>query len=176
MSQAKNGPITQIGVVVEDLDASIKRWIDTMGVGPWTVFRNVRLNGQYRGEDTVVMMDVGLSYQGETQIELIHVTNDAKCPYHDDSGKALAGLHHLAWMVDDLDALLANAANDGLNILFRAESPGTRVAYLEAPGEDGLLFEYIESASTRELIKQGIVATRDWDGTNPVHEIDFAKM
>lgn len=176
MNQAKNGPITQIGLVVENLDTSITRWIDTMGVGPWTVFRNVKLHGQYRGEDTVVMMDVGLSYQGETQIELIHVTNDAKCPYRDDAGKALAGLHHLAWIVDDLDTLLARAADDGLKIVFRAESPGTRVAYLEAPGEDGLLFEYIEGEATRQLIKQGIVATREWDGTNPVHEIDFANM
>ena len=176
MSQAKYGPITQIGMVVEDLDASIRRWIDTMGVGPWTVFRNVALNGQYRGEDTRVMMDVGLSYQGDTQVELIHVTNDGKCPYRDDAGVTLTGLHHLAWIVDDLDATVASATEAGLKILHRAESPGTRVAYFEALGEEGILFEYIESAATRQLIADGIVATRQWDGTNPVHEIDFTKM
>lgn len=176
MSQAKNGPITQIGLVVEDLDASIDRWIKTMGVGPWTVFRNVMLQGQYRDEDTVVQMDVGLSYQNDTQIELIHVTNGAYCPYLDADGKALAGLHHLAWIVDDLDVQQSKAVADGLKLVFRAESPGTRVAYFEAPGEDGLLFEYIEGEGTRQLIAEGIVKSRDWDGSEPLFEIDFAKM
>ena len=174
--QAKYGPITQIGLVVDDLDASIQRWIGTMGVGPWTVFRNVTLNGQYRGQDTVVTIDVGLSYQGETQVELIEVTNRAPSPYLDENGRALTGLHHLAWIVDDLDAVLTRAAAEGLKLVFRAQSPGTRVAYLEAPGEKGLLFEYIESEATRELIAAGLMATRDWDGTNPIHEIDFAAL
>lgn len=174
MSQAKYGPIDQIGMVVDDLDASIARWISTMGVGPWTVFRNVTLNGTYRGEDTVVVMDVGLSYQNDTQIELIHVTNGARSPYLDAAGKPLAGLHHLAWMVDDLDQAVATTQANGLRVVFRAENPGTRVAYLEAEGERGILFEFIESAATRQLVQDGIKATRQWDGSNPVHVIDFA--
>lgn len=173
MAQAKYGPIAQIGMVTDDLDASIARWIATMGVGPWMVFRNVTLNGQFRGQDTMVKMDVGLAYQGETQIELIHVTNGAVSPYLAPDGTPLAGLHHVAWLVDDLDALLAGALADGLEIIFRAESPGTRVAYLQAPGEKGIFFEYIESAQTRQLIADGIAATRTWDGSDPVQVIDF---
>lgn len=174
MSKAKYGAITQIGLVVENLDTSIQHWIDMMGVGPWTVFRNVTLNGQYHGQDTIVKMDVGLSYQGETQIELIHVTNGARSPYLDPTGKPLSGLHHLAWLVDNLDTILATATSDGLKIVFQAESPGTRVAYLEADGEPGILFEFIEGPSTAQLIVEGIAATQNWDGTNPVHVIDFA--
>lgn len=173
MSQAKYGPITQIGMVVEDLDASIQRWIATMGVGPWTVFRNVTLNGHYRGQDTVVKMDVGLSYQGDTQIELIHVTNGASSPYLSSSGVPLAGLHHIAWITADLEASVAKAEADGLSVVFRAESPGTRVAYLEAQDEKGIFFEFIESEGTKTLIADGIAATRNWDGTYPIHVIDF---
>ena len=173
MAQAKYGPIAQIGMVVEDLDASIERWVATMGVGPWTVFRNVTLKGHYRGQDTVVKMDVGLSYQGDTQIELIHVTNSALSPYLNSSGAPLSGLHHLAWITADLDASVAKAEADGLSVVFRAESPGTRVAYLEAQDEKGILFEFIESEGTQALITSGIAATRNWDGTNPIHVIDF---
>lgn len=173
MTQAKYGPIVQIGMVTDDLHGSITRWIDTMGVGPWTVFRNVTLRGQFRGQDTVIKMDVGLAYQGDTQVELIHVTNGAVCPYLAADGTPLSGLHHIAWLTDDLDALLAEALADGLEIVLRAESPGTRVAYLEAPGEKGIFFEYIESAQTRQLIADGIAATRAWDGSNPIHVIDF---
>ena len=176
MSMAQYGAITQIGMVVEDLDASLKRWIDVMGVGPWTVFRNVTLNGRYRGQDTVVMMDVGLAYQGETQVELIHVTNGAVSPYLKDDGTPLAGLHHLAWITDDLDAIVTQAERDGLQVVFQAESPGTRVVYLEAKGENGILFEFIESPQTKQLIIDGIAATRSWNGSNPIHTIDFAAL
>lgn len=174
MNQAKYGPIVQLGLVVDDLDASVRRWIDTMGVGPWIMFRNVVMTGRYQGEDTTVSIDVALSYQGEVQIELIEATTDARSPYRGGDGAPLVGLHHLAWLTDDLDATVARAEADGLRTVFRAENPGTRVAYLEAPGEQGLLFEHIESAATRQLIADGIAATRGWDGSHPIHVIDFA--
>ena len=70
----------------------------------------------------------------------------------------LAGLHHLAWITDDLDAIVTQAERDGLQVVFQAESPGTRVVYLEAKGENGILFEFIESPQTRQLIIDGIAA------------------
>lgn len=36
-SPGEYGPIDQIGYLVDNLDASIQRWIAHMGVGPWTV-------------------------------------------------------------------------------------------------------------------------------------------
>lgn len=172
----RHGPIGQIGLIVEDIDASIQGWIDRMGVGPWTLFRNVTLAGTCRGADTVVTMDVALGYQGETQIELIMPTNDQPSPYRDDGGALLLGLHHLAWVVDDLDAAVFDAAADGLRPVFAASSPGTRVAYLSG-GVPGMpLFEFIESPSTRALIAAGIAGSREWNGENPVHVIDFAAV
>ncbi|ANI79705.1 VOC family protein [Sphingobium sp. EP60837] len=168
------GAIDQTGILVQDLDASISRWITHSGVGPWTVFRNVRLDGSYRGEPTVVTMDVGLSYQGEMQIELIQVTNDAPSPYRGDDGRPLLGLHHLARIVDDLDAAVDAAVAGGMEVSFTAQNPTTRVAYLQVPGEPGQLFEFICGADMRALCEAGIAASRSWDGKNPVTVIDFA--
>ncbi|UGT55897.1 VOC family protein [Nocardia asteroides] len=42
-------PIMQVGYVVTDLDAAIAHWLEHTGIGPWTVFRGVRLDGTYRG-------------------------------------------------------------------------------------------------------------------------------
>jgi len=175
MAQALFGPIQQLGYVVADLDESVQRWTDHLGVGPWTVFRNVKLEGRYRGQPTVVTMDVALGYQGEMQIELIEATNASSSPYRADDGTALKGLHHVAWMVDDLDASVAAAEARGLKTVFTAGNEASRVAYMEAPGEEGHLYELIESASTAELLKQGILATRSWDGvSNPITVFDFA--
>ena len=174
MTKAKYGAIDQIGYLVDDLDASIQRWINLMGVGPWTMFRNVSLDGQYRGQKGIVTMDVALAYQGDVQIELIKITNETPSPYRDASGAPILGVHHIAWVVPDLDDVVTRATADGLKVAFSASNPGTKVAYMEADNEPGVLFEFIESPATRAMIDEGIVIAKTWDGSNPVHVIDFA--
>ncbi|WP_224788980.1 VOC family protein [Pandoraea terrae] len=168
------GPIDQIGYLVDDLEESIGRWLKHMGVGPWTVFRNVSLEGRYRGQPGTVTMDVALAYQGDIQIELIKVTNDAPSPYRDATGKPILGAHHVAWVVDDLDAAVARVTANGMTVAFEASNPATRVAYLESVGEPGVLFEFIQGAGMRDMIREGIAATRVWDGANPVQTINIA--
>ncbi|UXU91454.1 VOC family protein [Burkholderia sp. S-53] len=170
------GPIDQIGYVVADLDRSIARWRARHEVGPWTVFRNVRLDGRHRGEPVTVTMDVGLAYRGDLQIELIHVTNDAPSPYRDAHGQPLVGLHHVAWVVDDLEAAVARLTARGLRVAFDARNPATRVAYLDDPDDPGVRVEVIEGAGMRDMIAHGIAAARAWDGTDPVRIIDAATV
>lgn len=174
MSDTLFGKIDQIGYLVEDLDASVRRWIERTGVGPWTVFRNVSLVGTYRGEPTTVAIDCALGYQGDVQIELIQTTNEAHSPYLDAAGARILGAHHVAWVVESRDAAVAEAEKRGLTVAFEAENPATRVAYMEDRAEPGVLFEIIEGASMRAMIDDGIAASRDWDGSNPVTVIDLA--
>ena len=173
MSQLKYGPVIQLGYVVEDLDASIQHWMGTMGIGPWTVFRNVTMEGTCRGENTTVRMDVAMGYQNDLQVELIQQTSNTTSPYRTPDGAPILGLHHIAWLTDDLDQVVAQAEADGCQTIFRAQNPGTRVAYLTMPDEANTRIEFIESAATAELIKAGIAASTDWDGTNPINVIDF---
>ncbi|MDM9593694.1 VOC family protein [Pseudomonas guariconensis] len=70
----------QLGFVVQDLEQSIDHWLQ-LGVGLWTVFRDVQLQGNYQGQVVEVRMNVGLAYQGGLQIELIHTTSDGPSPY-----------------------------------------------------------------------------------------------
>ncbi|WP_018177712.1 VOC family protein [Jongsikchunia kroppenstedtii] len=171
MATASREPIVQVGYVVDDLDAGIKHWIDTAGMGPWTVFRGVTLNGTYLGQPTTVTMHVAMGYSGETQIELMEITSDTPSPYADADGKPLLGPHHVAWLTDDLDVSLAEAKAAGQEVLFQAEGPGTRVAYVHSPTHPGPIFEYIQTDGMREMIKYGIEQTRNWDGTDPVREL-----
>lgn len=174
MGRNKYGDIDQIGYLVQDLDASIDRWIRLMGVGPWTMFRNVAMAGHYRGVAGVVTMEVALAYQGSVQIELIKVTNNAPSPYRDAAGRPLLGMHHVAWVVEELDTAVAHAISDGLRLAYNAGNAATRVAYMEADHEPGVLFEFIEGAGMRDMIAAGIAASRQWDGSNPIEVIDFA--
>lgn len=171
------GPIRQIAWLTDDLDGAIGQWRELAGVGPWTVYRNVVLQGEYRGQPATVLIDVGLAYQGEMQIELIMPSGQGPSPYHDAAGRVRLGMHHVAWLVDDVASAASAAVASGLTIVFQAEGGGgaTRVAYLEAPSAPAMLLELIEAtAPIREGFAAGIAAAQGWDGSNPMIVIDFA--
>lgn len=175
MNRSWLGPLDQIGYLVSNIEESAGRWQRHFGLGPWTVFRNVSMQGRYRGEPVTVTMDVGLAYQGSVQIELIQVTNSSPSPYRDAEGRALKGMHHIAWVVEDLEQAVVRLQAGGLQVIFEAANAASKVAYLEDPAEPGALYEVIYGAGMREMIQQGIAAARDWDGSNPVQEIDLAQ-
>ena len=171
------GNLQQVGYVTDDLDAAIRRWIGSTGIGPWTVYRNVVLAGEFCGRPCSVKMDVGLSYQGDLQIELIEPKTPAPSPYHDRDGRRLIGMHHVAWLSDDLAVDLARAVAQNLAKMFDASNEFSHVAYLTSPGEPGLILEYIQlSAEVRSGYARAIETCRSWDGvTQPVTTIDLER-
>ncbi len=164
-------PVMQVGYVVEDLDAGVAHWLEHAGVGPWTVFRGVTLQGRYRDVDTTVTMDVAMGYTGALQIELIQVTSSSPSPYATEHGDPLVGPHHVAWLTDDLEAAVTSARARGLEVLFSAANPSTRVAYLHSADQPGVVFEYIQGDGLREMVAAGIEQARTWDGTDPIRTI-----
>ncbi len=175
MSHKLFGPIKQIAYVVADVDASIQQWIKLTGVGPWTVFKNTVMNGNYRGFATTVKMNVGLSYQDGIQIELIQTLSKTPSPYQDANGQPLIGMHHIAWHSRDLDSDVARAQQRGLSTAFSASNGVVRVAYMESPESPGMLLELIEAAPViLDSFAAGLKATDEWDGlSQPVQIFDF---
>jgi len=169
MSAQSFGEIRQVAWLVDDLEASVDRWARLARVGPWTVYRNVALVGRSRGHDTTIVMDVGLSYQGELQIELIRPRSRTPSPYQDSSGRTLVGMHHVARFTDDLESTKIKARDKGLVVTFEASNPVTNVFYCEAPDEPGLLFEFMQaSPMLLDGFAQGVAASRDWNGREAI--------
>lgn len=173
---ARHGPIRQIAWVTDDLDRSIAHWRTIMGVGPWTVYRNVVLHGVLRGAPATVRIDVGLSYQHDMQIELIAPHGDGPSPYHHADGRVKSGIHHIAWLVADIVSATNDAVATGLQRVFRADDAGgaTRVAYLAQPADPSLLIELIEATPMiRDAFAQGVAAAGDETGRDAVTVIDL---
>lgn len=168
------GGIVQVGYLVADLDRAVSGRLHAFNLGPWLIFRNTELEGLYRGQPTTVRIDVALAYQGDLQIELIQLRSETPSPYADADGPIL-GLHHVATLVDDLDAAVAEAQGKGLRPVFVAGNAAVRVAYLESD-EPGALFELIEGKDMAAMIEAGIAEAANWDGSNPVRVIDLAAV
>jgi len=60
------------------------------------------------------------------------------------------GLHHLGFLVDDLDAMLAELAKEGIEPVFHKGYPGRGVAfaYLNSDKVGGVMFELIGTKGT----------------------------
>ncbi len=175
MSAQSLGPFFQVAYMVEDIDSSVKHWSETVGVGPWTIYRNVGLKARWKGQDTDLKINVGLSYRDGLQIELIQPVSKTISPYQHDDGRIKVGMHHMAWTAKDFQGAVAKAKAQGLNQVFSATNSVTQVAYFEAPNEPGVLIELIEANDDMQAgFDQGIAASRAWDGGERIlMDIDF---
>lgn len=155
------GPIDQVAWIVDDLEGAVAFWEKGAGVGPWTLYRGVVLEGRLAGEAVTVGMDVALAARGTVQIELIRPTGSGPSPYL-SAGAPMLGLHHIAWIVEDFAAALADAVAAGFEPWFEGSNEAVRVAYLTSPAMPGTRYELISGAGSRALLDQQIEAARRW--------------
>jgi methylmalonyl-CoA epimerase len=129
--------IDHIGVAVEDLDAAIALHEKTYGMA--LVHRETVTE---QGVEAV-LFDVG-----ENHVELLR-------PLSDDTpvGKFLAargpGLHHVAYQVPDIEAVLAQLKDQGARLIDETPRTGirsSRVAFVHPKSSGGVLTEIVQPA------------------------------
>jgi methylmalonyl-CoA/ethylmalonyl-CoA epimerase len=124
--------IEHVGVVVRNVEASRRLWEDCFGI---------RLGGveQIPGRTN----KLALYPVGESMVELLAgTTADNKFTLMCDEGKA--GIHHLCFEVEDIDAALAELKAKGVPLLDdvpRIGHAGCRIAFLDPAGTEGCLIE-----------------------------------
>ncbi len=173
------GAVRQVGYLCTDMHARIRAWQEQLGVGPWTLIRNVTLHCEYRGEPSRPVIDVGLAYRGDLQIELIQPRNDAPSPYREPLQRGITGVHHIAHLCDDIDADVERALASGMRMVCDIRQPaGDRYVYLDSAAlGDGVLIELLDNnAMQQAMVRDGIAAAREWDGKPEIVEVDYAAL
>ncbi|MBV8429965.1 MAG: methylmalonyl-CoA epimerase [Solirubrobacterales bacterium] len=130
--------IDHIGVAVEDLDAALALYSESLGM-PLVHRETVTEQGV-----EAALLDVG-----DGHVELLQ-------PLGPETGvaKFLArrgpGLHHVAYRVADVEATLSQLAQAGLRLIDeqpRTGIRGSRVAFVHPAGVGGVLTEIVQPAS-----------------------------
>ena len=173
------GTIRQLGYVVENLDRAVEAWSSGLGVGPWTVIRNIPLHSSYRGTSSQPLIDIALGYRGEMQIELIKQNNDAPSPYRSFIEREQYGLHHTAFVSEQIHDDVRLLQQAGLSLVCDINMPtGGRYVYFQSPvpGEQTFIELLEATAAMRQMFEQGIAAAAGWDGRSPPTVIDFASL
>lgn len=100
--------ITQIGLVAEDVDEAMRKYINVMGVTPWSVLDlgpSEFSNLQYQGKPTNVSERVGYHTIGNVQFQIVQPLSGANF-YSDFMAEHGEGIDHLQFTVDDLEATI----------------------------------------------------------------------
>jgi catechol 2,3-dioxygenase-like lactoylglutathione lyase family enzyme len=171
------GDIRQLGYVVRDLTAAVDGWTRQLGVGPWTIIRNITLSSTYCGARSEPLIDIALGYRGDMQIELIEQRNDAPSPYRPYIERGHFGLHHTAFLSERIDADLERAESAGLRVVCDIRMPmGGRYVYLQSDDlGPGLYVELLEvTPLLQKMFADGIAAAATWNGSGAPVVIDFA--
>jgi catechol 2,3-dioxygenase-like lactoylglutathione lyase family enzyme len=174
------GSIRQVAFVVRDLDAAIRYWTETLGVGPFFVLRNVTPeNYRYRGDPSPPpTLSIALANSGDVQVELIQTHDDRPSAYREFLADGREGFQHVsAWVTRaEYDATMARALEAGTTVIHEGSVPGAgvRFAYFatdRVPG--GLVYEIADTMepTVYPLMQMIADAARGWDGSNPVRDL-----
>lgn len=131
------GRIDHIGVAVEDIDAAIALYRDS-----FEMELAHRETVESQGVEAV-LLDVG-----EGHVELLAPLGP-DTPVGKFMAKNGAGLHHVAYAVDDIDATLEQIAAAGVQLIDSEPRTGirdSRVAFLHPRSTGGVLTEIVEPA------------------------------
>jgi hypothetical protein len=132
--EALFGPPDQISFAVVDIAETVSLLEPLFG--PFDVRESVLAPGSvtYRGREGAVRLRLAICQSGAVEIELVEVL-EGDWPTVDHLDRHGPGLHHVRFVVTDLDAESAEIQVAGFREVLRGVSPrGSQFAYLEAPG------------------------------------------
>ncbi|HEY2774982.1 MAG TPA: VOC family protein [Candidatus Binatia bacterium] len=174
------GEVRQIAFVVRDLDAALRYWTETLGVGPFFVFRQMApIDFRYRGKASPPpLLSIALGNSGDVQVELIEQHDDKPSAYRDFLASGREGLQHVSsWVTrGGYDDLMTRELAGGRVPAHEGVVPGANVrfAYFDtdsAPG--GVMYEMSEALESQAAALMAMIAdaARNWDGSEPIREL-----
>ena len=173
-SVAQLGEIMQIAFVPQDFDAAVRHWIG-MGAGPFYILRNNQAEWhEAYGVECRPVLDIALGQWGEMQIEIIRQKSNEKTVYSDWFDQRREGVHHTCITVEDLDEAKRRCMDAGCEIVIEGRVADSRWFYADTGGGPGTYLEVLQTGAGPGAMNQMLKdAHRDWDGGDPVRELDL---
>jgi hypothetical protein len=165
------GPPVQVAYAVPDAVEAAARWSRHFGAGPFFVRPHIELvDVMVRGRPGTFDHTSAYGQWGPVMVELVQDHSDGASPVRERYGPGESGLHHLAFVVQDLDTVLARLIAEGHQLAMSARTTsGVEFHFVDAVASCGHLLElYRPSARLRSFYASVAAAAKGWDGNDPV--------
>lgn len=145
------GTLNHVGIVVRDLDATIRRYQETLGIGPFVANDRHITDAVTRGERHPFSLRVGFAALGPILFEVIQPVEGRSLQreFLDQHGE---GLQHLAYLIPDVAGEVTRLGSQGLQVVLDITVPErqTRIVFVEGEAAGGVLWELIQSSPANE--------------------------
>ena len=139
----------QIGIVVKNIDETIKYYEEVFGFGPFEIRHVEYPTATYYGETAGYRGKRAFFFMGPIQIELIELV-DGKTVHEDFLNEKGEGIHHIGFIVPSIAEGKRNAEKAGFKIIQSFTRPdGGGFAYIDSDKVGGVMFELIQRAENK---------------------------
>ncbi len=139
--------IEQVAIVVKDIERVVENYWNILGIGPWTIHpweAPTVYERRYYGKPTWAREKIALAQVGAVQMELVQPV-EGDSIYQDWLDEHGEGLHHVNFLVDDVDDLSKTA-----EILAEEGFPTMQSGRFGPPESRGG-FNYIDTKPLRAI-------------------------
>ncbi|MFS1511692.1 VOC family protein [Chengkuizengella sp. SCS-71B] len=142
----KTNVVTQIGIIVKDIEKTSKVFADFFGVDQpealWTDGDN-KAQTEYKGSSTKARARLAFFDMGSLQLELIQPDENPSTwrEFLDDKGE---GVHHIAFEVKGLTEKIKVMESQNMPLVQKGEFDGGRYAYMDTSRDLKVILELLE--------------------------------
>jgi hypothetical protein len=165
------GRIVQIAYDVDDVHEAAAHHASRFGTGPFFVHDHIPLASVFhRGQPGVFDHSSAYGQSGGVMVELVCQHEVAPASLREQLRQRGAGIHHMAYFVDDLDLEAARLDSLGYpQAMLASTASGRRFAFHDAVADLGHLLEIYElDEGLGGFYRKVAEAADGWDGRDPV--------
>lgn len=131
-------PIFQQAYLVNDLEASIRKWNDLYGAGPFVMVPHHKTDKfQYLGTDQEADVSYAFGYLGDMMIQFIQQHDDTPSIYRDMFKAGEEGFHHVGCLVNDFAAARKRLLDAGFENACELWADDVNAAYFDTRSVSG---------------------------------------
>ena len=142
--------ISQIGIVVKDLQRAMETYWRTLRIGPWKVYTftpPALREPMIRGKPVEYSMRLALTQMGAVQLELIEPLEGPSI-YKEHLTAKGEGLHHIQSRPENVDEVLVAFQEIGIDVLMSGKMGNGAFYYMDTESLLGLIFEVVKRGGT----------------------------
>lgn len=154
-SEVKVKAITQVGIVVKDVEKVARNYWNILGIGPWDIITCGPPQLQkriYQGKPVYYVAKIGFARVGAVELELLEPV-EGSSTYHDFLAEYGEGGHHIQYLVDsfeEFDRHMAFFSRKGIPVLMGGNFGS------------GVRFAYIDTVNTLKTIWEPVKIAKEW--------------
>ncbi|MDE4542192.1 MULTISPECIES: VOC family protein [unclassified Thermoanaerobacterium] len=139
--------VTQIGIIVKDIDEASKTFADFFGVEKpkwnWTDGYE-KSHAEYNGKPSDARAKLAFFDMGQVQIELIEPDENIST-WREFLDKHGEGVHHIAFQVKDMDEKIKALEKNEMSLVQKGDYEGGRYAYIDTFSKLKVIIELLEN-------------------------------